>query len=329
MEVIWKNLPYEIISMILEQLCLIRLKKILEENKYGFLLEKIKKYKCLISGSILIQCILGVCYENSNIDVYIKYIYSEPRLRDPKNEKIIEKLFQLPDINPIDKTNYEKYKDMWKICVNGYFVAVTESSNLSKYTNIDEKIICNPHVPTFWKKYHSDKMIILCTAGSYYYVHNTPSQFIEEEIYESMELILDMPFAYSSPNEDIYKCIKDDSRIKYTRDFGSPNKFQINTICLDVVSLYKFITYEFDADICSISYDGENFSENFCYLSKKILNNIATFRINKKWSKNTVFKFHELRKKKHKSKKKVKFIKTCERIKKYISRGFLIKIEFY
>ncbi len=167
---------------------------------------------------------------------------------------------------------------------------------------------------------------------------NSPVQFVED-IYTNLgfhkEISKDNA-ADGTPSADCYDVVSEPHHIVYTRNLGKTKKSIINTVCVSLSpseEMKDFIMSNFDADICSLTFDGTGQSiGKMRVLYEDILCRLITFTINKKYKENTVKQFHDLDnyviRPESFDHDRARFVSTCKRIKKYNERGFLVRVVF-
>jgi hypothetical protein len=96
----------------------------LDEFGYSWLPGLLRRSGGVISGSILIQSTLGSYFDQTDIDVYVKYIYTHSRWRNSMDPAVVLEIEKLPGCIKIDKYDYEKYPDYWKVFYHGYLIGV-------------------------------------------------------------------------------------------------------------------------------------------------------------------------------------------------------------
>jgi hypothetical protein len=272
---LWKQLPYEIGGIILEQLCLVRLHDLFKKNSYEEIPYLLRRYGCIISGSIIIQCLLGEEYDGTDIDIYMRYVCRMTRaLRSiHAKESYINEMKNIPHVKMIEDTEYENYPNHWKIHIDGYFAGIVDDKHKEIIYNrcgINRNIVLNKDIG----------IMSIHTADSLYTLQDA-IQFIEERLYELFIATHDKAASYSFTGYD--RLCRDD--IAYARVLKPENKLKINTICLKTNNLQEWVEQQFDSETCTISYDGANLSKNFHHLYGRIFRRYMTFRIDEKWKK--------------------------------------------
>lgn len=319
MEDIWRELPYELTSMILEQRCISGILDILAREGYSFIPELLKKNNAHISGSAIISAMLNTDY--NDIDIYVKYTYPYDRtiyydtnnFLEHKNQTIqkclnrIPRVVEHPSFKILDKYEAIKLPDA-KLAIHGYLIGTADSEIL--------KTIGASYNPVL-NLYNVDSNI------DGYYV-----QFIEEDIYEELRKVDNSSKLVVTRSGNDYVWIDTPlGKILYTRDFGFPNSKKLNVVITSGNQIPDFVRINFDSGICAATYDGNRLDDYFHYISRKIINMQIEFHVESKWISCIVDKYRKMLGRFHTNHRKLRFVKTCERISKYHSRGFLITIK--
>lgn len=334
MDEVWKTLPYEITSLILEQLCIGEIKERLRHMKCSFILEMLEKNKAVISGSFILQCLLGENY-NSDIDIFIPYTTDMCRgLHNDETRRLIAFLHlngvSLENSNSLALTRSAVY-------VQGDLIGYTEFPDSIIARSIPEfNLNVNYRCPfvRFCESEDRKQSVSSSNSIQYLFVYSSWSEVqpLEHEIFQQLNIEYDIHCG-SVSRESYRDCL---DKIVYTRSLDVPwlneridsYRYKINMIVLgEQLDTKKYIEDTFDADICSIYYDGKSLNELFHYLSRKIINKQMTMKLYWKNNnrsiqnryeqiQNRIYRFLYV---------DTRFEKSCKRIKKYMKRNYIVK----
>lgn len=278
MEEIWKQLPIEITCIILEHMCVVKIREKLLELEFGFLIDELKKHRALIAGSFILQCFLGETYEHSDIDLYVPFTTNNTKssFRVSK-EKLIEIVLSIDEVYTMEHEG----NHLFSIYVDGYCIACTSHP----FIVVDK--LCKLIHTEYWCEIKTNLLCIDITRR--FLSTSQPVQPLEGIIYDTLR----DDFTCHGDSEPY--SISDDIKYcryfsRYDREVCSPS---VNTVVVSESNLGDFIDKNFDSDLCSLWFDGDCMNLKFRFLAINLLNKNMLMTINHTKSINRLRKYKD------------------------------------
>lgn len=263
---IWNQLPIELIAIILEWMCIIKIRERLIELECGFLTVELQKHDAFLAGSFILQCALGETY-NTDIDVFIPNTtdrgYGSPSGHSEDWSWWLTEIINIPEVLLIDATGDDLLSIYMDEILAGKF-------HLHQKPQIIRQI---PHPPPWDGSVHMDNHSqeddsdIQIWSG---HSSRKSVQPLERIIYSHFND--DSCYANSNGFGDNYdefmskqiSCVRYFNKRESREDspYLSKDRNAINAIITNI-SPKKFIENEFDIDLCSVWFDGERLNPTF------------------------------------------------------------------
>ncbi len=264
---IWSNLPYELVIAILEFRCIANLKRVLYNIdpvvKFDHIL---REHNVVITGSIILQCVLDETYEKSDVDFFIPWVPLEVDgiIKKAPMVWIEQKLHDLGVIDIIDATSKHDNKRTVKICAHHddrwWYSSLSRSEILSKINGVFEHAEHDYYCPAHCK----------C-------VHISIDAFRNESSLFEQQLLTRTTYHSGMYDIDEYMINTECISSRRIEPLYSSQTFRGSLNFITVVADPKlYIENNFDFDLCSLWYDGERLSPSFGKLLARIFHRQIT-----------------------------------------------------